>query len=41
MTDDENAAIVSYLLKRNEYPAGHQELSGNPADSAGTVFAKR
>jgi mono/diheme cytochrome c family protein len=41
MTDDENGAVVAYLLKRNEYPAGRQELSGNPADSATTLFAKR
>ena len=36
LTDDENAAIVAYLLQANRYPAGQQELQSRSGRSQGS-----
>jgi S-disulfanyl-L-cysteine oxidoreductase SoxD len=41
LTDDENAAIVAYLLQANRYPAGQQELHSDPAALKEVVFKRR
>ena len=38
LTDDENAAIVAYLLQANRYPAGQQELRPDVAALKEVVF---
>jgi mono/diheme cytochrome c family protein len=40
LTDQENAAIVAYLLQANRYPAGQQELHPDPAALKEVVFKK-
>ena len=40
LTDDENAAIVAYLLQANRYPAGQQELRPDPAALKEVVFKR-
>jgi mono/diheme cytochrome c family protein len=40
LTDDENAAIVAYLLQANRYPAGQHELGPVPAVLKEIVFKK-
>ena len=40
LTDEENAAIVAYLLQANRYPAGQQELHPDPAALKEVVFKK-
>lgn len=38
LSDEEYAAIVAYLLKMNNYPAGQQELSKDPAELKQITF---
>jgi mono/diheme cytochrome c family protein len=40
LTDEENAAIVAYLLRANRYPAGEQELRPDPAALKDIVFKR-
>ena len=40
LTDDENAAIVAYLLQANRYPAGQQELRPDLAALKEVVFKR-
>jgi mono/diheme cytochrome c family protein len=40
LTDDENAAIVAYLLQANRYPAGEQELRPDLAALKEVVFKR-
>ena len=40
LTDDENAAIVAYLLQANRYPAGQQELGPDLAALKEVVFKR-
>ena len=40
LTDEENAAIVAYLLQANRYPAGQQELTPDQAALKEVVFKR-
>jgi mono/diheme cytochrome c family protein len=40
LTDDENAAIVAYLLQANRYPAGQRDLGPDPAALMDVLFTK-
>jgi mono/diheme cytochrome c family protein len=40
LTDEDNAAIVAYLLRANRYPAGEQELRPDPAALKDIVFKR-
>jgi mono/diheme cytochrome c family protein len=40
LSDDENAAIVAYLLQANRYPAGQQELRPDLAALKEVVFKR-
>jgi mono/diheme cytochrome c family protein len=40
LTDDENAAIVAYLLQANRYPAGQRDLGPDPAALKDVLFTK-
>ena len=40
LTDDENAAIVAYLLQANRYPAGQRDLGPDPAALKEVLFKK-
>ena len=40
LSDEAVADVVAFLLQMNEYPAGEQELSTNPADLEEVIFTK-
>ena len=40
LTDEENAAIVAYLLQANRFPAGEQALHPDPAALTEIVFKR-
>ena len=38
LTDGEYAAIVAFILKRNDFPSGQHDLTGDPASLSNTSF---